>query len=41
MNCSVGISEFLEEISSLSHSIVCLYFFVLITEEGFLIFPSL
>ena len=36
MNCSVGISEFLEEISSLSHS-VFLYFFALITEEGFLI----
>ena len=28
-----------EEISSLSHSIVLLYFFVLITEEGFLISP--
>ena len=28
---------FLEEISSLSHSIVFLYFFALITEEGFLI----
>ena len=26
---------FLEEISSLSHSIVSLYFFALITEEGF------
>ena len=33
-------SNFLEEISSLSHSIVFLYFFALITEEGFLIFPS-
>ena len=30
-------SDFLEEISSLSHSIVFLYFFALITEEGFLI----
>ena len=28
-----------EEISSLSHSIVFLYFFALITEEGFLISP--
>ena len=28
--------NFLEEISSLSHSIVFLYFFALITEEGFL-----
>ena len=32
------VSHFLEEISSLSHSIVFLYFFALITEEGFLIF---
>ena len=39
MKCSLGISDFLEEISSLSHSIVFLYFFALITEEGFLIFP--
>ena len=30
---------FLEELSSLSHSIVFLYFFALITEEGFLISP--
>ena len=36
---SLGISNFLEEISSLSHSIVFLYFFTLITEEGFLISP--
>ena len=34
---SLGISNFIEEISSLSHSIVFLYFFALITEEGFLI----
>ena len=39
MKCSLGISNFLEEISSLSHSIVFLYFFSLITEEGFLISP--
>ena len=39
MNGSLGISDFLEEISSLSHSIVFLYFFALITEEGFLISP--
>ena len=39
MKCSVGISNFLEEISSLSHSVVVLYFFALITEEGFLIPP--
>ena len=39
MKCSLGISNFLEEISSLSHSIVFFYFFVLITEEGFLISP--
>ena len=31
--------NFLEEISSLSHSIVFLYFFALITEEGFPISP--
>ena len=37
MKCSLGISNFFEEISSLSHSIVFLYFFALITEEGFLI----
>ena len=35
--CSLGISNFLEEISSLSHSVVFLYFFALIAEEGFLI----
>ena len=37
MKCSLGISNILEEISSLSQSIVFLYFFALITEEGFLI----
>ena len=36
MKCSLGVSNFLEEISSLSHSIVFLYFFALIAEEGFL-----
>ena len=39
MKCSLGISNFLEAISSLSHSVVFLYFFALITEEGFLISP--
>ena len=39
MKCSLGISNFLEEISSLSHSIVFFYFFALISEEGFLISP--
>ena len=38
MKCSLGISNFLEEILSLSHSVVFLYFFALIT-EGFLISP--
>ena len=33
MKCSLGISNFFEEISSLSHSVVFLYFFALITEE--------
>ena len=37
MKCSLGISNFLEEISSPSHSVVFLYFFALIAEEGFLI----
>ena len=36
MKCSFGISDFLEEISSLSHSVVFLYFFALIAEESFL-----
>ena len=39
MKCFLCISHFLEEISSLSHSIFFLYFFALITEEGFLISP--
>ena len=34
MKCSFGISDFLEEIPSLSHSVVFLYFFALITEEA-------
>ena len=37
MKYSLGISNFLDEISSLSHSIIFLYFFALITEEVFLI----
>ena len=39
MKISLDISNFPEEISSLSHSVVFLYFFALITEEGFLISP--
>ena len=39
MKYSLGISNFLEEMSSLSHSVVFLYFFALIAEEGFLISP--
>ena len=39
MKCSFGISNFLKEISSLSYSVVFLYFFVLFTYEGFLISP--
>ena len=38
MKCFFGISNFLEEISSFSHSIVFLCFFALITEEGYFIF---
>ena len=37
MKCFLGISNFLEKISSLPHSVVFLYFFALIPEEGFLI----
>ena len=36
MKCCLGISNFLEVISRLSHSIVFLYFFALITEEGYI-----
>ena len=39
MKCYLGISNFLEEIASLFHSIVFLYVFALIAEEGFLISP--
>ena len=39
IHISLGISNFLEEISRLSHSVVFLYFFALIAEEGFLISP--
>ena len=39
MKCSLGISDFFEEISSLSHSIVLLYFFTLFMWECFLISP--
>ena len=39
MKYSLGITNFIEEISSLSHSNVFLYFFALIAEEGFLISP--
>ena len=39
MKYSLVISNFLEKISSLSHSIVFLYIIALITEEGFLVSP--
>ena len=35
MEYSLGISSFLEDISSLSHSVAFLYFFVLIAEQSF------
>ena len=41
MKCSLGISNVLEEISSLSLCIVFIYFFALIAEEGFLLCPIL
>ena len=40
MKCSLGISNFLEKISSLSYSIIFFYIFALITEESFLISPG-
>ena len=39
MKYSFAISNFIEELSSLSHSIVYLSFFALFTYKGFLIFP--
>ena len=39
MKCSLGVSDFLKEIPSLSQSIVFLYFFALIAEDGFLLSP--
>ena len=39
MKCSLGISNFLKEISSLFLSIVFLYFIALTIEKGFLISP--
>ena len=40
MKCSLGISNFLEEISGISHSIVFLYFFALIDEEDLFVSPN-
>ena len=39
MKCSLGISNFVDKIFSLSHSIVFLNFFALTTEKGFFISP--
>ena len=39
MESSPDISDFLEEISSLTLSVVFLYFFALFTEEGLLVSP--
>ena len=39
MKCSLGPFNFLEKNSSFSHSVVFLYLFALIMEEGFLISP--
>ena len=36
MKRSLGVSDFLEEIPSLSHSVVFLYFFALMAKEGFI-----
>ena len=37
MKCPLGISNFLEELSSLSHSVVLIYLFAFFTYEGVLI----
>ena len=39
MKCSLDISNYVEEMSRLPHSVVFLYFFALVTEESFLISP--
>ena len=39
MKCSLAISNLLEEIASLSHPVVFLYFFALFIEEGLFISP--
>ena len=39
MKCSLGISNFLDEVFSLSLSIIFLYFFALTTEEAFFLSP--
>ena len=39
LKCSLGFSNYLKEISSLSNSVVFLYFFALVAEEAFLISP--
>ena len=41
MKCSLGLSNFLEEISSLSYSIVSLYFFALTTEKSWFTWKDL
>ena len=41
MKCSLGISSFLEEIPTLSLSIVFLYFFALIAGKAFLSFLAI
>ena len=39
MKCSFNISNFIEEISTISPSVVFLYFFALFIEEGLLVYP--
>ena len=41
MKCSQGISNFLDKLSSLSHSVLFLYFFALIAEKCFLPDPGI
>ena len=41
MKCPFDISNLLEELSSLTLSVVFLYFFALFTEEGLLVYPAI
>ena len=40
MKCSLGVSDFLEDVSSVSHSTVFLSLFALVTEKGLFLSPG-